>query len=198
MRLEWSRITVVSNYRRAWRSCQDGLVESLARPGGNVTGLSLLTPELAPKRPELLKEAVPKLARVAILWNTANPIKVLDWHETQTAARALGLQLQSLEVRRPPAFDGAFDYATRDRADALIVFPDGLINSHRKQILDFAAANRLPGMYPYREFVDAGGLMSYAPRYRGLFRRATVYVDKFCKGSSLPICPSSNRRSSSW
>jgi ABC-type uncharacterized transport system substrate-binding protein len=167
-----------------------GLVESLARPGGNVTGLSLLTPELAPKRLELLKEAVPTLARVAVLWNAANPVKVLDWHETQAAASALGLQLQSLEVRGPPDFDGAFDAATRDRADALVVLPDGLINSHRKQILDFAMASRLPGMYPYREFVDAGGLMSYAPSYVDLFRRAAVYVDRILQGTKpadLPV-----------
>jgi ABC-type uncharacterized transport system substrate-binding protein len=167
-----------------------GLVESLARPGGNVTGLSLLTPELAPKRLELLKEAVPTLARVAVLWNAANPVKVLDWHETQAAASTLGLQLQSLEVRGPPDFDGAFDAATRDRADALVVLPDGLINSHRKQILDFAMASRLPGMYPYREFVDAGGLMSYAPSYVDLFRRAAVYVDRILQGTKpadLPV-----------
>jgi putative tryptophan/tyrosine transport system substrate-binding protein len=167
-----------------------GLVESLARPGGNVTGLSLLTPELAPKRLELLKEAVPTLARVAVLWNAANPVKVLDWHETQAAASVLGLQLQSLEVRGSPDFDGAFDAATRDRAEALVVLPDGLINSHRKQIVDFATASRLPGMYPYREFVEAGGLMSYAPSYVDLFRRAAVYVDRILQGAKpadLPV-----------
>jgi putative tryptophan/tyrosine transport system substrate-binding protein len=167
-----------------------GLVESLARPGGNVTGLSLLTPDLAPKRLELLKEAVPTLARVAVLWNATNPVKVLDWHETQAAASALGLQLHSLEVRGPPDFAGAFDAAPRDRADALVVLPDGLINSHRKQIVDFATARRLPGMYPYREFVDAGGLMSYAPSYVDLFRRAAVYVDRILKGTKpadLPV-----------
>ena len=167
-----------------------GLVESLARPGGNVTGLSLLTTELAPKRLELLKEAVPTLARVAVLWNAANPVKVLDWHETQAAASALGLQLQSLEVRGPPDFAGAFDAATRDRADALVVLPDGLINSHRQQIVDFAMARSLPGMYPYREFVEAGGLMSYAPSYVNLFRRAAVYVDRILQGTKpadLPV-----------
>jgi len=139
---------------------------------------------------ELLKEAVPTLARVAVLWNAANPVKVLDWHETQAAASALGLQLQSLEVRGPPDFAGAFDAATRDRADALVVLPDGLINSHRQQIVDFATASRLPGMYPYREFVDAGGLMSYAPSYVDLFRRAAVYVDRMLQGAKpadLPV-----------
>jgi putative tryptophan/tyrosine transport system substrate-binding protein len=167
-----------------------GLVESLARPGGNVTGLSLLTPDLAPKRLELLKEAVPTLTHVAVLWNAANPVKVLDWHETQAAASALGLQLQSLEVQGPPDFAGAFDAATRDRAEALVVLPDGLINSHRQQIVDFAMASRLPGMYPYREFVEAGGLMSYAPSYVDLFRRAAVYVDRILQGAKpvdLPV-----------
>jgi putative ABC transport system substrate-binding protein len=167
-----------------------GLVESLARPGGNVTGLSILTPELAPKRLELLKEAVPRLARVAVLWNAANPVKLLDWQETQAAAKKLGLKLQSLEVRGPTDFDGVFDHATRDRADALVVFPDGLINSHRRQILDFAATRRLPGMYPYLEFVSEGGLMSYAPSYSDLFRRAAVYVDRTLKGAKpadLPV-----------
>jgi putative ABC transport system substrate-binding protein len=165
-----------------------GLVASLARPGGNVTGLSILT--LAPKRLELLKEAIPKLKHVAVLWNAANPVKVLDWRETQAAARALGLKLQSLEVRGPTDFQGAFDYATRDPADALVVFGDGLINSHRRQILDFAATRQLPAMYPYREFVDEGGLMSYAPSFTDLFRRAAVYVDRILKGAKpadLPV-----------
>jgi len=167
-----------------------GLVESLARPGGNVTGLSLETPDLAPKRLELLKEAVPTLARVAVLWNATNPVKVLDWHATQAAASALRLKVQALEVRGPTDFDGAFDSATRNRPDALVVLPDGLINSHRKQILNFALSRRLPGMYPYREFVDAGGLMSYAPSYADLFRRAAVYVDRILHGTTpadLPV-----------
>jgi putative ABC transport system substrate-binding protein len=167
-----------------------GLVESLARPGGNVTGLSLETPDLAPKRLELLKEAVPTLARVAVLWNATNPVKVLDWHATQAAASALRLKVQALEVRGPTDFDGAFDSATQNRPDALVVLPDGLINSHRKQILNFALSRRLPGMYPYREFVDAGGLMSYAPSYADLFRRAAVYVDRILQGTTpadLPV-----------
>jgi putative ABC transport system substrate-binding protein len=162
--------------------------QSLARPGGNVTGLSILA--LAPKRLELLKEAVPKLKHVAVLWNAANPVKVLDWRETQAAARALGLKLQSLEVRGPTDFQGAFDYASTDRADALVVLADGLINSHQRKILDFAATRRLPAMYPNREFVDEGGLMSYAPSFTDLFRRAAVYVDRILKGTKpadLPV-----------
>jgi putative ABC transport system substrate-binding protein len=167
-----------------------GLVASLARPGGNVTGLSIQTPELAPKRLELLKEAFPRLARLAVLWNVANPVKVLDWQETQAAAKALGLGLQSLEVRAPADFARVFDTAAKDRADALIVFADGLTNAHLRQILEFAATTRLPAMYPFREYVDAGGLLSYAPSYTDLFRRAAVYVDKILKGTKpadLPI-----------
>lgn len=139
---------------------------------------------------EFLKEAVPRLARVAVIWNAANPVKVLDWRETQTAAKALGLKLQSLEVRGSQDFEGVFHVATRDRADALVVFSDGLINSHRERIVDFAATRRLPAMYPYRDFVDAGGLMSYAPSYTEMFARATVYVDRILKGArpaDLPV-----------
>jgi putative ABC transport system substrate-binding protein len=167
-----------------------GIVTSLARPGGNVTGLTILTPHLAGKRLELLKEAVPRLARVAVLWNAANPVKVLDWRETQAAAGLLGLKLQSLEVRKPTDFDSAFDVATRDRADGLVVLPDGLINGHRKHILEFAMTTRLPAMYPFREFVAEGGLISYAPSFTDLFRRAAVYVDKILQGAKpadLPV-----------
>jgi putative ABC transport system substrate-binding protein len=167
-----------------------GLVTSLARPGGNLTGTSIQTPDLAPKRLELLKEVIPKLARVAVLWNAGNPAKVLDWKETQVAAGALGLKLQSLEVRESSDFDAAFSLPAGELADALIVFPDGLINNHRMQIVDFAATRRLPAMYPHRQFVDAGGLMSYAPSYADLFRRAALQVDKILKGAKpadLPV-----------
>ena len=165
------------------------LVDSLARPGGNVTGLTILTPDLAGKRLELLKEAVPSLGRVAAIWNAANPAKLLDWRETQVAAEKLGLTLQSLEVRRPADFDRVFDAETRDRADGLVVFSDGLINGHRQPILDFAARTRLPAMYPYREFVADGGLMSYAPSYPDLFRQAAVDVDKILKGTKPADIP---------
>jgi putative tryptophan/tyrosine transport system substrate-binding protein len=167
-----------------------GLVASLARPGGNVTGLTILSPDLAGKRLELLKEIVPKLTRVAVVWNAANPVKLLDWRETQAAAELLGLRLQSLEVRSPPDFERAFDIGIRDRAAALVVFSDGLINAHRKQILEFATSARLPAMYPYREFVVEGGLMSYAPSFVELFRRAATYVDKILGGAKpadLPV-----------
>jgi putative ABC transport system substrate-binding protein len=167
-----------------------GIVANLAHPGGNITGFTLLTPELAGKRVELLKEVVPKLARLAVLWNAANPVKALDWRETQAAAAKLGLKLQSLEVRSPADFDTAFNMATKDPADGLVVLADGLINSHRKRILDFAVKTGLPAMFPYAEFVIAGGLMSYAPSFTDLFRRTAVYVDKILKGAKpgdLPV-----------
>ena len=167
-----------------------GLVTSLAHPGGNVTGLTILSPQLAGKRLELLKEALPGLSRVAVLWNPANPPKVLEWRETQGAARTLGLRLQSLEVRSPSDFEGAFEAATRDRSDALIAFSDGLINGHKARIVTFATKTRLPSMYPNRDFVDAGGLLSYGPSFTDLFRRAALYVDKVLKGAkpgNLPV-----------
>jgi putative ABC transport system substrate-binding protein len=154
-----------------------GLVASLARPGGNVTGLSLQSPDLAAKRLELLKAVVPRLARVAILWNPANPPKVLEWQETQLAARTLGLRLESLEVRGPTDFEAAFKVVTRHGADGLIAFSDGLINTHRTQIIEFAARSRLPAMYAYSHFVEAGGLVAYGPNFTDMFRRAAIYVD---------------------
>jgi putative ABC transport system substrate-binding protein len=166
-----------------------GLVASLARPGGNVTGLTLLTPDLAGKRLALLKEAVPNLSRVAAIWNASNPVKLLDWRETQAAAQKLGLKLQSLEVRAPGDFDNAFDVGARDRPDGLVVFPDGLINAFRTRILDFARTTGLPAMYPYKEFVTDGGLMSYAPSYPDLFRRAALDVDKILKGTKPAEIP---------
>ena len=167
-----------------------GLVDSLARPGGNITGFALLTPELAPKRLEVLKEFVPALARVAVLWNAANPVKVLDWRATQSAAESLGLKLQSLPVQGADDFEKMFDLANRDRADALVVFPDGLINNHLKEIVDFALRCRFPTMCPSPEFVAAGGLLSYGPSYTHLFRRAADYVDKILRGTrpaDLPV-----------
>jgi putative tryptophan/tyrosine transport system substrate-binding protein len=167
-----------------------GLVASLARPGGNVTGLTILSPELASKRLELLKECAPGLARVAVLWNAANPVKVLDWQQTQSAAKTMGLELQSLEVRGPGDFGGAFDLAIKNRADAIVVFSDGLTNSHQKEIVRFVRTTRFPGMFAHRAYVDDGGLMSYAPSFTDLFRRAALYVDKILKGAKpaeLPV-----------
>ena len=167
-----------------------GLVASLARPGGNVTGLSILAPELGGKRLQLLKEAVPKVSRVAILWNAANPYPALVLRETEAAARTLGVQLQSLEVRGPDDFGRAFEAATKGRAGALITVEDPLTTSHRIPIADFAAKRRLPTMHGVREFVDAGGLMSYGTNLADLYRRAATYVDKILKGAKpadLPV-----------
>jgi putative ABC transport system substrate-binding protein len=167
-----------------------GLVASLARPGANITGLAIVAPELSGKRLELLKEAFSNISRVAFLWNSANPAQGLQWKETQAAAQALGLQLQSLEVRSSNDFDDVFEAALRERAQALVVAPEPLINTHLKRIVEFAAKNRLPAMYGGPEVVDAGGLMSYAPDYTHQYRRAATYVDKILKGAKpadLPV-----------
>ena len=167
-----------------------GLVASLARPGENITGLTVLVPELSGKRLELLKEAIPKVTRVAALWNPANPAQKLVWKEMQAAAQELRLQLQSLEVRSGNDFDIAFEAALRERTQALIPSPEPLINTQLKRIVEFAAKNRLPAMYGGPEVVDAGGLMSYAPNYIDQYRRTAIYVDKILKGAKpadLPV-----------
>ena len=168
----------------------NGLVASLARPGGNITGLSLLAPELGGKRLQLLKEVVPAVSRVAILWNAANPAPALVVKETEVAARSLGVRLQSLEVRGPDDYARAFQAAISGRAGALIAVEDPLVLTHQARIVEFAAKRRLPAMYPNREYVDAGGLMSYGANLRDLFRRAATYVDKILKGAKpadLPV-----------
>ena len=167
-----------------------GLVASLARPGGNLTGLSLMTPELQGKRLQLLKEVLPKVSRVAILTNPGNPIHAVFLQETQEAARKLRVQLQAVEVRRPEDFGGAFGTATRGRAGALLVFDDALFNGYHTAIVALAARGRLPAMYGPRHLPDAGGLMSYGPNWPDEFRRSATYVDKILKGrkpADLPV-----------
>src|SRR3989454_497288 len=167
-----------------------GLVASLARPGGNVTGLSTFTRELAAKRLQLLKEVVPGVSRVAVLWNAANPYAVLNMRETEAAAQTLGVQVQSLEVRGPDDFENALPAAIRGRAGALIVVDDPLTFAYRMRIADFAARNRLPAMYGFREFAEAGGLTAFGANLADLYRRAATYVDKILKGakpSDLPV-----------
>jgi ABC-type uncharacterized transport system substrate-binding protein len=167
-----------------------GLVLSLARPGGNVTGMSLMAPDLGGKRLELLKEVLPRIARVAVLWNAANPYPALVFKETQAAGRTLGIEVQSLEVRGPDDFDGAFEAVRRSRPDALITVEDPLTGSHRKLIADFAAGHQLPALHGLREYVAAGGLMSYGAHLPDLHRRAAGYVDKILKGAKpadLPV-----------
>jgi putative ABC transport system substrate-binding protein len=167
-----------------------GLVVSLARPGGNVTGLTMLSPDLAAKRLELLKEINPGLARVAVVWNPSNPAKLAEWRETQSAARTFGLKLQSLQVRVPEDFDPAFSAARKDRADALIAFSDRLVNAHGTRVAAFANENRMVSMYTLAQFVEAGGLIAYGPNLPDMYRRAAGYVDRILKGAKpadLPV-----------
>jgi ABC-type uncharacterized transport system substrate-binding protein len=167
-----------------------GLVANLARPGGNVTGMSLMAPDLGGKRLELLKELLPGLARVAVLWNAANPYPAIVFKETQAAGQTLAIEVQSLEVRTPDDFDGVFEVARKQRPDALITVEDPLTFNYQKRIADFALVNQLPSLYGVREFVVAGGLLSYGANVADLYRRAASYVDKILKGakpSDLPV-----------
>jgi putative ABC transport system substrate-binding protein len=167
-----------------------GLVASLARPGGNVTGMSLMAPDLGGKRLELLKEVLPRLSRVAVLWNAANPYSALVFKATQAAGQTLGVEVQSLEVRGPDDLDAAFEAARKQRPAALVTVEDPLTVSHRKRIADFASEQQLPSLYGARQFVTAGGLISYGASLPDLFRRAAYYVDKIFKGATpgdLPV-----------
>ncbi len=168
----------------------NGLVASLAHPGGNVTGLTTLTQDLSGKRLELLKETIPKVARVAVLFNSTIPERLAELEETQAAAQTFHVRIQSLKVQGPKDLDAAFKAATDGRAQALIVLPDPLTNTHQARIVEFAAQKRLPTMFAQREPVDAGGMMSYSPNYAEIFRHAVTYVDKILKGakpSELPV-----------
>ena len=165
-----------------------GLVASLARPGGNVTGVTFIFDELAGKRLELLKEAVPGISRIAVIWNTAHADYEL--REMQAAARALGVQLQSLELRAPSELDGAFQAASRGRAEALAVVPSRLTAFRRIRIVELAAKSRLPVISGWREFAEAGALLTYGPNRLEGSRRAASYVDKILKGAKpadLPV-----------
>jgi putative ABC transport system substrate-binding protein len=171
----------------------DGLVASLARPGGNITGLTILGPELVPKRLALLKEVLPKAARVAALWQPGayGERSARDMlRETEAAARALGVQLRLSGVKAPDEFDRAFSAIAAEQADALLVLPGPLLFSQRRRIVDFATQHRLPLMYGAREIVEAGGLISYGPSIDDLVRRSATYVDKILKGAKpadLPV-----------
>jgi putative ABC transport system substrate-binding protein len=168
-----------------------GFVASLARPGGNVTGLSALSPELSGKRLGLLREVIPGLARVAIIWNPDVRGALFDYKETEVAARSLRLQLQSVEVSRSEDLDRAFSAVTNQRAQALIVqTPKPVLFANRSQIASFAQRTRLPSMYGQKEFADAGGLITYGPNTADMWRRAATYVDKILKGvkpEDLPV-----------
>jgi putative ABC transport system substrate-binding protein len=167
-----------------------GLVTSLARPGGNITGLTTSAPELIGKRLELLKEVLPRITRVAVLWNPSNPSFSEMLKEMQAASQAHALQLQSLEVRSLEDFEGAFESLTQGDSQAIIVVTDPLMNTHHRLILDLAEKHRLPAIYGSPEAVDAGGLLSYAPSFTDQYRRAATYVDKILRGTKpaeLPV-----------
>ena len=165
-----------------------GLVASLARPGGNVTGLSVQFTDLAGKRLELLREVVPNLRRLAIMANVGAPGAVLEMREVQAAARTLGIEATTSEIRRVEDMAPAFE-ALKDRAEALYVASDPLINTNRLRITTLALTARLPTVYAFREYVEAGGLMSYGANFPDLFRRAADYVDKILKGAKAGDLP---------
>jgi len=168
----------------------NGFIASLAHPGGNITGLTNLLTGLSGKRLELLKEAIPDISRVGVIWNPENPSSTTSFKETQVAAQALALQLQSLEVRAPNDFEGAFQAATKRQVSALSVVSDSLMFTNRRRFLELAAKYRLPTMHTQSLWVEAGGLMSYGTYFPDLYRRAATYVDKILKGTKpadLPV-----------
>jgi ABC-type uncharacterized transport system substrate-binding protein len=168
-----------------------GLVDSLARPGGNITGLSTLVRELGGKRLELLKEIVPGISRVGVLLNPEGPFAGIAFKEYESAAPTLTIQLQSLEVRGPnPDLEGAFQAGTKGRANALVVVRNPVLTGHSKRITDLAIKNRLPSMYEGSEWVETGGLVSYAASEAENYRRVAYYVDRILKGAKpadLPV-----------
>jgi putative ABC transport system substrate-binding protein len=168
----------------------NGFIASLARPGGNITGLSSLAPELSGKRLELLKEIVSGLSRVAILWASTTPGSAQALREMERAAGGLGVKLQSLDIVGPKDIETAFRAASKGRADAVLVMSSGVLNAHRKQLAELAVKSRLPAIYFRSEFVENGGLMSYGASFTDMDRRAATYVDKILKGrkpADLPV-----------
>lgn len=175
-----------------------GLADSFSKPGGNVTGLSVFALELSGKRLELLKETVPKMTRVAALWSSSENESVLGFKETQDAAKALSLPMQSVELGDAVEMEKTFAELSKTRIDALLVVLSPLVTLNSRRIVELALKQRLPGMYPTRQFVEEGGLMGYGPLLGDLYRRAATYVDKILKGAKPADLPSSNRRSLSW
>ena len=168
----------------------NGVVSNLARPGGNITGFSYMSTDLAAKRLELLNQTFPTNARIAVLYNPAEPATALEMQETQAAARAIGVALQPLAARDRDELEQAFAAAARERADALLVFTHGFAVLNGGRIIELAARQRLPTMYGWRDFVDEGGLMSYGPNIQLLVRKAAGYVDRIIKGEKpgdLPV-----------
>jgi putative ABC transport system substrate-binding protein len=167
-----------------------GLVASLAKPGRNVTGLSTLSPELVGKRLQLLKEAVPAISRVAVLWNPTVTIQAVELREAKVAARSMKVQLQVLEARAPSDFSGAFSAMTKERTGGVIIITSSMFYAERTRIAELAAQSRVPAIYSVKEFAEAGGLMTYGINIGESFRRAATYVDKILKGAKpgdLPI-----------
>jgi putative ABC transport system substrate-binding protein len=167
-----------------------GSLPSLARPEGNITGLSLIAPEVSGKRLELLREVMPKLARVIVLSNPNNRAVVLALQETQAAAQILGLKLDSLDIREPSELDRALSLVAGGRPDALVLLSDSMILSRSAEIATFAVKQRLPSISPFREFAELGGLMSYGPNLPDIYRRGVGYISKILRGASpaeLPI-----------
>jgi putative ABC transport system substrate-binding protein len=167
-----------------------GLVDRLARPGGNLTGFTTISEVLAGKRLELLKETVPKLSRVAVMWDPQNPSATQQWKESQLPARELGLQLHSMEVSSADKFESAFKEVTKARNAALAVTEYALANSNQKRIADLAVEHRLPAIYARGDFVESGGLMSYGPDETERYKRAAYYIDRILKGAKpadLPV-----------
>jgi putative ABC transport system substrate-binding protein len=166
-----------------------GLIDSLARPGRNMTGITWLAFELVGKRLELLKEAVPRVYRVAVLADPAHPGEQHELKETQSTARALGIALQYNQVKDTADVDAAFDTIIKEHANALLVFPDRVTNAHRNQIAKFTVKRRLPSMFGLSTYVEAGGLMSYGPRLEDVYRRIPVHVDKILRGAKPADVP---------
>ena len=169
---------------------ESGLAASAARPGGNVTGLTNFNAAMVAKRLELLREIVPGMTRLGAIWNPTNPTKVGEWQEVQRSAQTLGVQVQSLEVRRPDDFAGVFAGAVQEGADALLVLGDPLTTKHDREIAELAVRHRLPSIKIGAAYARAGGLMAYGPNQPDMFRRAATYVDKILKGAKpadLPI-----------
>jgi putative ABC transport system substrate-binding protein len=175
-----------------------GLVQSLARPGGNITGVTIMNEELAGKRLELLKETSPKVSRVGVLWNSTNRGTAVVFKQTQAAAQELSLSLQSLEVKTVNDLQGAFDAATRRGVNGLVLLAAAPIASHLKLVADLAVKNRFPSIYDRSDFAEAGGLMSYGPNVPDMSRRAAIYVDKVLKGTNPAISQWKGRQNSSW
>ncbi|HEY2444437.1 MAG TPA: ABC transporter substrate-binding protein [Rhizomicrobium sp.] len=169
---------------------ESGLIDSLSRPGGNITGGAAQTAALSTKRLEILKQVVPHLSRGAVLWNVGNPALAYPWKLTKDAASALGVELEPVEVTSPADFHDAFAKMDSQRPDALIVLQDALTLQYRKEIIDFTVAKRLPGMFVAREWVASGGLMSYGENLAEMYRRGAYFVDKVFKGTKpadLPV-----------